>query len=96
MQKDNGIASEDVNQTNIRFYYAFENLSIESMDKIWKHDENDKNDHIINKKIDDKEIQIKQLNEKYENDIQSLKEEMENKFQQIISKKRYNKNIITM
>jgi hypothetical protein len=40
MQKDNGIASEDVNQANIRFYRAFENLSIESMDKIWKHGEN--------------------------------------------------------
>jgi hypothetical protein len=40
MQKDNGIASEDVNQANIRFYCAFENLSIELMDKIWKHDEN--------------------------------------------------------
>ena len=40
MQKDNGIASEEVNQSNIRFYRAFENLSIESMDKIWKHDEN--------------------------------------------------------
>jgi len=40
MQKDNGIASEEVNQANIRFYRAFENLSIESMDKIWKHEEN--------------------------------------------------------
>src|SRR6187200_2101628 len=40
MQKDNGVASEEVNQANIRFYRAFENLSIESMDKIWKHDEN--------------------------------------------------------
>jgi hypothetical protein len=26
MQKDNGIASEDVNQANIRFYCAFEKL----------------------------------------------------------------------
>ena len=40
MQKDNGIASEEVNQSNMRFYLAFENLSIESMDNIWKHDEN--------------------------------------------------------
>jgi hypothetical protein len=39
MQKDNGIASEEVNQTNIRFYHAFERLSIELMDEIWKHDE---------------------------------------------------------
>ncbi|MDQ4073690.1 MAG: nuclear transport factor 2 family protein [Thermoproteota archaeon] len=40
MQKDNGIALEEVNQANIRFYHAFESLSIDLMDKAWKHDEN--------------------------------------------------------
>ena len=49
-------------------------------------DESQRNDNIINKKIDDKEIQIKQLNQKYERDMQLLKQEMENKFQQLISK----------
>ncbi len=49
-------------------------------------DESQKNDNIINKKIDDKETQIKQLNEKYERDMQLLKQEMENKFQQLITK----------
>ncbi len=40
MQKDNGIAREEVNQANIRFYHAFERQSIDLMDKTWKHDEN--------------------------------------------------------
>jgi len=31
---------EKVNKTNVEFYRAFENLSIEMMDNLWKHDEN--------------------------------------------------------
>ena len=31
---------EKVNNTNTEFYRAFENLSIEMMDNLWKHDEN--------------------------------------------------------
>jgi hypothetical protein len=31
---------EKVNKTNTEFYCAFENLSIEMMDNLWKHDEN--------------------------------------------------------
>jgi ketosteroid isomerase-like protein len=31
---------EKVNKTNTEFYRAFENLSIEMMDNLWKHDEN--------------------------------------------------------
>src|ERR1051326_7316500 len=31
---------EKVNKMNTEFYRAFENLSIEMMDKLWKHDEN--------------------------------------------------------
>jgi ketosteroid isomerase-like protein len=30
---------EKVNKTNTEFYRAFENLSIEMMDNLWKHDE---------------------------------------------------------
>jgi ketosteroid isomerase-like protein len=31
---------EKVNKTNTQFYRAFEKLSIEMMDNLWKHDEN--------------------------------------------------------
>ena len=31
---------EKVNKTNTEFYRAFESLSIEMMDNLWKHDEN--------------------------------------------------------
>ena len=30
----------EVNKANSEFYHAFESLSIEMMDKLWKHDEN--------------------------------------------------------
>ena len=40
MQKDEVI--NEVNKVNNEFYQAFENLSIERIDKIWKHD-----DHIV-------------------------------------------------
>jgi len=39
MQKDEVI--EEINNVNAEFYHAFENLSIEKMDKLWKHDEED-------------------------------------------------------
>ena len=39
MQKDDEIVVE-VTKVNTEFYHAFENLSIETMDKVWKHDEN--------------------------------------------------------
>ena len=38
MQKE---VIEEINNVNAEFYYAFENLSIEKMDKLWKHDEED-------------------------------------------------------
>ena len=31
---------DEVNKVNAEFYHAFESLSIEIMDKLWKHDEN--------------------------------------------------------
>jgi ketosteroid isomerase-like protein len=37
MQKDEII--HEINKINIEFYDAFENLSIETMDKLWKHTE---------------------------------------------------------
>jgi ketosteroid isomerase-like protein len=37
MQKDEVI--NEINKINAEFYYAFENLSIEKMDTLWKHDE---------------------------------------------------------
>ncbi|MDQ6723937.1 MAG: nuclear transport factor 2 family protein [Thermoproteota archaeon] len=37
MQKDEVI--NEVNKINTEFYHAFENLSIEKMDTLWKHDE---------------------------------------------------------
>ena len=37
MQKDEVI--KEINNVNAEFYHAFENLSIEKMDKLWKHDE---------------------------------------------------------
>jgi ketosteroid isomerase-like protein len=39
MERDNDIV-EKVNNTNTEFYRAFEYLSIEMMDNLWKHDEN--------------------------------------------------------
>ena len=39
MEEDDGIV-EKVNKANTEFYRAFENLSIEMMDNLWKHDEN--------------------------------------------------------
>jgi SnoaL-like domain len=40
MQKDGDEVSEKVNKVNGEFYRAFESLSIEKMDKLWKHNEN--------------------------------------------------------
>ena len=40
MQKDGDEIAEEVNKVNGEFYHAFESLSIEMMDKLWKHDEN--------------------------------------------------------
>jgi ketosteroid isomerase-like protein len=37
--QDNGIV-EEVNKVNAEFYHAFESLSIEMMDRLWKHDDN--------------------------------------------------------
>jgi len=39
MEEDDEIV-EKVNKANTQFYRAFENLSIEMMDNLWKHDEN--------------------------------------------------------
>ena len=39
MQKDDEFIKK-VNMANTEFYHAFECLSIEMMDKLWKHDEN--------------------------------------------------------
>jgi hypothetical protein len=39
MEEDDEIVKK-VNKTNTEFYRAFENLSIEMMDNLWKHDEN--------------------------------------------------------
>src|SRR5947208_13861834 len=38
--QDDEIIVEEVNEVNTQFYHAFESLSIEIMDKLWKHDEN--------------------------------------------------------
>src|SRR5947208_15166305 len=38
--QDDEIIVEEVNEVNTQFYHAFESLSIEMMDKLWKHDEN--------------------------------------------------------
>lgn len=38
MEEDDEIV-EKVNKANTQFYRAFENLSIEMMDNLWKHDE---------------------------------------------------------
>jgi hypothetical protein len=39
MERDDEIVQK-VNNTNTEFYRVFESLSIEMMDKLWKHDEN--------------------------------------------------------
>ena len=39
MQEDDEIVAEEGNKVNAEFYHAFESLSIEMMDKLWKHDE---------------------------------------------------------
>lgn len=38
MQKDKVVINE-INKINAEFYNAFENLSIETMNRIWKHDD---------------------------------------------------------
>src|SRR5919199_2387104 len=40
MQKDGDEIAEEVSKVNGEFYRAFESLSIERMEKLWKHDEN--------------------------------------------------------
>jgi ketosteroid isomerase-like protein len=40
MQKDGNEIAEEVRKVNGEFYHAFESLSIDKMDKLWKHDEN--------------------------------------------------------
>ena len=40
MQEDDEIVAEEVNKVNAEFYHAFESLSVEMMDKLWKHDGN--------------------------------------------------------
>jgi hypothetical protein len=39
MQEDDEIVRE-VNKVNSEFYHGFESLSIETMERLWKHDEN--------------------------------------------------------
>jgi len=39
MQEDDEAVAEEVNKVNAEFYHAFESLSVEMMDKLWKHDE---------------------------------------------------------
>ena len=40
MQEEDDEIVGEVNKANAEFYNAFESLSIEMMDKLWKHDEN--------------------------------------------------------
>ena len=40
MQKDGDEIAEEITKVNGEFYRAFESLSIERMEKLWKHDEN--------------------------------------------------------
>src|ERR671938_1622104 len=40
MQKDGDEIAEEISKVNGEFYHAFESLSIDKMDKLWKHDEN--------------------------------------------------------
>ena len=37
---DNVVVVGEVNKANAEFYHAFERLSMEMMDKLWKHDDN--------------------------------------------------------
>jgi hypothetical protein len=39
MQEDDATVAEELNKVNSEFYHAFESLSVEMMDKLWKHDE---------------------------------------------------------
>jgi hypothetical protein len=58
-------------------------LSIQVKDLFYK---DRSNELIIKGKLQEKEQQIEKLNEKYEESIKSIKEEMEQKFQEFISK----------
>ena len=49
-------------------------------------DKDRSNELIIKEKLEEKEQQIEKLNERYEESIKSIKEEMESKFQEFISK----------
>ena len=40
MEKDSDQNEEEIKKVNGEFYRAFESLSIESMEKLWKHNEN--------------------------------------------------------
>jgi integrase len=48
--------------------------------------QNESNEYVINSRLQEKELQIKSLQGKYENDMKVMREEMENKFQQILAK----------
>ncbi len=66
-------------------------LSIDKENKLqiqlneYKEKNNEEN-YIIQGKLQEKENQIKQLNDKYEKDMQSFKKDMEHKFQEIITR----------
>jgi ketosteroid isomerase-like protein len=38
--QDDDVIVEELTRVNAEFYHAFESISIETMDKLWKHDEN--------------------------------------------------------
>jgi ketosteroid isomerase-like protein len=39
-EDDDNVVVVEVNKANAEFYHAFERLSMEMMDKLWKHDDN--------------------------------------------------------
>ncbi|MGC2575037.1 MAG: site-specific integrase [Candidatus Nitrosopolaris sp.] len=48
--------------------------------------QNETNEYVINSRLQEKELQIKSLQGKYEEDMKTMREEMEHKFQQILAR----------
>jgi integrase len=70
---------------------AVDNLTINEENKLKVKVEeltarNESNEYIIKSRLQEKELQIKSLQGKYEQDMKTMREEMENRFQQMLAK----------
>jgi len=70
---------------------AVDHLTVNQENTLKRHNEelrvrSETNEYIINHRLQEKELEVKSLQEKYEQDMKAMREEMENKFQQILTR----------